>query len=99
MNNFLLEYAPPKSQPSQKVLLARVYFAAFRQDSCAGHGYFYAGTEYPYKSKMGSAGFMTRPLKRKWGKVLPDKFKLVRGDKWPTAFIVRERRFEIHGLF
>lgn len=60
---------------------------------------FMPETEYPYKSKTGGAGFMTRPLKRKWGKVLPDKFKPGRGDKWPTDFIVSERRFEIHGLF
>lgn len=57
-----LEYAPPKSQPSQKVRLARICFAAFRQDSGAGHGYFYAGTESPYKSKTGVV--MTRPLKK-----------------------------------
>ena len=60
---------------------------------------FMPETESPYKSQMGGAGFMTRPLKRKWGKVLPDKFKPGRGDKWPTAFIVMERRVEIHGLF
>lgn len=44
---------------------------------------FMPETESPYKGKTGGAGFMTRPLKRKWGKVLPDKFKPVRGDKWP----------------
>lgn len=40
---------------------------------------FMPETESPYKSKTGGAGFMTRPLKRKWGKVLPDKFKPGRG--------------------
>ncbi|WP_176777713.1 hypothetical protein [Candidatus Avelusimicrobium faecicola] len=79
MNNFL-EYAPPKSQPSQKVRLARICFTEFRQDSGAGHGAtFMPETESPYKSQTGGAGFMTRPIKRKWGKVLPDNFKPGRG--------------------
>lgn len=83
MNNFFWSILHPKANQPKGTASARVCFAAFRKDSGAGHGYFYAGTESPYKSKTGGAGFMTRPLKRKWGKVLPDKFKPGRGDKWP----------------
>lgn len=57
MNNFLLEYPPPKSQPSQKVRLARICFAAFRQDSGAGHGYFYAGNRISLQEQNGRRGF------------------------------------------
>ena len=71
----------PKANQPKGTASARVCFAAFRQDNSAGHGAtFMPETEYPYKSQTGGAGFMTRPLKRKWGKVLPDNFKPGRGE-------------------
>lgn len=60
---------------------------------------FMPETESPYKSKKGGAGFMTRPLKRNGEKCCRINSSRAGGDKWPTAFIVRKRRFEIHGLF
>lgn len=50
----------PKANQPKGTASARICFAAFRQDNSAGHGYFYAGTESPYKSQTGGAGFMTQ---------------------------------------
>lgn len=64
MNNFFWSMPTPKSQPSQKVRLACVCFAAFRQDNSAGHGAtFMPETESPYKSQTGGAGLWAGPLK------------------------------------
>lgn len=48
---------------SQKVLLARVYFAEFRQDSGAGHGYFYAGNRISLQEQNQDTRVVSDPLK------------------------------------
>lgn len=60
MNNFFGVCHTQKPTKPKGTASARICFAAFRQDNSAGHGYFYAGTESPYKSQTGGAGFMTQ---------------------------------------
>ena len=90
MNNFFWSIPHPKAnQPKGTALQPTFVLRRSGRIVVPATATFMPETEYPYKSKTGGAGFMTRPLKRKWGKVLPDKFKPGRGDKWPTAFGAR----------
>lgn len=62
MNNFFGVY-PTQKPTSQKVRRARVYFAEFRQDSCAGHGYFYAGNRISLQEQNQDTRVVSGPLK------------------------------------
>ena len=56
--NIFLEYAPRlKANQPKGTAPARVCFAAFRQDSGAGHGYFYAGNRIALQEQNGRRGF------------------------------------------
>lgn len=62
MNNFLLEYAPPKSQPSQKVEL-RPAFVLRRSGRIIvpATATFMPETESPYKSQTRICGLCLAP--------------------------------------
>lgn len=75
MNNFFWSMPPPKSQHVKHGYSSGTnsFYAEFRQDSGAGHG-LCRKPNLPTRAKRAARVLWPRPLKRKWGKVLPDKF-------------------------
>lgn len=72
MNNFFWSIPHPKAnQPKGTALQPTFVLRRSGRIVVPATATFMPETESPYKSKTGGAGFMTRPLKRKWGKVLP----------------------------
>lgn len=79
MNNFFWSIPHPKANQPKGTASARVCFAAFRQDSGAGHGYFYAGNRISLQEQNGRRGFYDPGPLKEMGKSAAGQVQAVPG--------------------